>query len=273
MTLPGRHGSLDGRDEADELLVPMAGHAAADDLAFEHAERREQGRGAVALVVVGEGRALAPLHRQAGLRAVERLDLALLVDGDHHGMARRVHVEADDVVELGGEVGIGRTLEGPDAVRLQPVSGPDALDGAQRKAHRLGHGAAGPMRDRTGRRPQGTLDHGVDLGLRHRRNAGRTRLVAQQAIETLFRVAPLPAPHHGSADADPIGDLQHRQMVRRGKDDLRPLNMLHGAAAILDDIAQPSTISSRKEKRDGLCHLARLARIKRRVNPLIASVH
>ena len=73
-------------------------------------------------VVVPPGSTLAPLHRQAGLRAVERLDLALLVDGDHHGMARRVHVEADDIVELGDKVRIGRTLEGLDAMRLQPVS-------------------------------------------------------------------------------------------------------------------------------------------------------
>ncbi len=91
--LAGRHGSLDGRDEADELLMPVARHAAADDLAFEHAEGGEQGRGAVALVVVGHGRAPARLQRQAGLGAVERLDLALLVDGHHHGVAGRVHVQ------------------------------------------------------------------------------------------------------------------------------------------------------------------------------------
>ena len=126
------------------------------------------------------------------------------------------------------------------------------------------------MRDGTGRRPQGALDHGMDLGLRHRRNARRTRLVAQQTVEAFFGVALLPAPYHGSADADPIGDLEHWQMVCRGQDDLRPLNMLHGAAAILDDIAQPSTISSREQKRGGLCHLARLAR---RLKPPIASVH
>jgi hypothetical protein len=40
--LAGRDGPLDGCDEADELLMPMARHAAADDLAFEHAERGEQ---------------------------------------------------------------------------------------------------------------------------------------------------------------------------------------------------------------------------------------
>ena len=42
--LAGWRGPLDGRDKADELLMPMAGHAAADDLAFEHADRGEQGR-------------------------------------------------------------------------------------------------------------------------------------------------------------------------------------------------------------------------------------
>ena len=36
--LAGRDGPLDGVDEADELLMAMAGHAAADDLAFEDAE-------------------------------------------------------------------------------------------------------------------------------------------------------------------------------------------------------------------------------------------
>ena len=46
----------------------------------EHVERGEQGGRAVALVVVGHGPAFSGLQRQAGLGAVERLDLALLVD-------------------------------------------------------------------------------------------------------------------------------------------------------------------------------------------------
>jgi hypothetical protein len=40
---------LDGVEEADELLMPMAWHTAADHLAIEDIERGEQGRGAVAL--------------------------------------------------------------------------------------------------------------------------------------------------------------------------------------------------------------------------------
>src|SRR5580692_10730965 len=117
--LAGRDGPLDGCDEADELLMPMARHAAADDLAFKHAERGEQGRRAVAFVIVREGCAFPPLQRKTRLGPVERLDLAFLVDGDHSRVAGRVHVETDDIIKLGGEVGIVGSLEGPDPVRLE----------------------------------------------------------------------------------------------------------------------------------------------------------
>ena len=62
-------------------------------------------------VVVGHGAAAALLHRQAGLGAVERLDLALLVDREHDGMRRRIDVEPDDVAQLGGELRVVGQLE------------------------------------------------------------------------------------------------------------------------------------------------------------------
>ena len=73
----GRHLRLNGVQEADELLMTMALHASADDLAFEDIESSEQRRCAMALVVVGHRAGAAFLHRQAGLGAVERLDLRL----------------------------------------------------------------------------------------------------------------------------------------------------------------------------------------------------
>ena len=50
--LAGRRLGLDRVQEADELLMAVALHVAADDGAVEHVERSEQGRGAMALVVV-----------------------------------------------------------------------------------------------------------------------------------------------------------------------------------------------------------------------------
>ena len=54
--LAGRDIGLDGVEEADELLVAVALHAAPDDLALEHVEGGEQGGRAMPLVVVGRAK-------------------------------------------------------------------------------------------------------------------------------------------------------------------------------------------------------------------------
>ena len=79
----GRGFAVDLVEKADELLMPVAAHALADNLAVEHVERGEQGCRAVALIVMGHRAAAAALHRQPRLGAVERLDLALLIDRQH----------------------------------------------------------------------------------------------------------------------------------------------------------------------------------------------
>ena len=50
-----RRGGVDGVQEADELLMAMALHVAADHGAIEHVEGGEQRCRAVALVIVGHG--------------------------------------------------------------------------------------------------------------------------------------------------------------------------------------------------------------------------
>ena len=84
-------------------------HAAADDIAVEDVESREQRCGAVAFVVVRHRPSAAGLHRQPRLGAVERLDLALLIDREHDGMAGRIDVETDDVRDLGDELRVAST--------------------------------------------------------------------------------------------------------------------------------------------------------------------
>src|ERR1700747_570230 len=77
--LAGRYVALDRIEEADEFAVAVALHAAPDHRAVEHAERGEQGGGAVALVIVRHGLAASRFDRQPWLGAVERLDLALFI--------------------------------------------------------------------------------------------------------------------------------------------------------------------------------------------------
>ena len=85
-----RHLRLDGGEKADELLVPVAVHVAADDGAVEDVEGSKQCRRTVALVIVGHSPGTALLHRQTRLGAVERLDLALLINREDNGVSGRI---------------------------------------------------------------------------------------------------------------------------------------------------------------------------------------
>jgi len=83
---------------------------------------------------VGHRLAALGLDQQSGLGAVEHLDLTLLVEAEHHGVGRRIDIEADDVGQFGGKARIARALEGAQPVRLQFMRLPDALYRAQRDA-------------------------------------------------------------------------------------------------------------------------------------------
>ena len=85
----GRDLRLDGVEEADELLMAVALHAATDHLAFEHVESGKQRGRAMPLVIVRQGAGPALLHWQPRLGAVERLDLRFLVDREHDGVRRQ----------------------------------------------------------------------------------------------------------------------------------------------------------------------------------------
>lgn len=83
----------------------------------------------MALVIVRHGPEPPLLERQAGLDAVERLDLALLVNREHDGMRGRVDIKPDHVEELRGELGVVGGLELAVAMRLKAVGSPDAPSG------------------------------------------------------------------------------------------------------------------------------------------------
>ncbi len=137
------HGAVHGGEKSDELLMPMLVHATPDHGSVEDVQGGKECGRAVAFVIMGHGPALARLQRQARLGPIESLNLALLVDGDDHGVSWRVHIETDDVLDLLGEFRIVGALEGAKPMRLQAIGLPQTLDGAQRDADRLGHGAAG----------------------------------------------------------------------------------------------------------------------------------
>ena len=112
---------FDGIEKANELLMAMALHVAADNRSVEHIQRSEQRGSAVALVVVCHGSRTAFLHRQARLSSVECLNLAFFVDRQDDGVCRGIDIEADNVAELLSEFRVLRQLEAPNAVRSELV--------------------------------------------------------------------------------------------------------------------------------------------------------
>ena len=183
--LSRRHLRLDGVEEADELLVPVALHVAADDGAVEDVEGREQCRRAMTLVVVGHRPGAALLHRQAGLGAVERLDLALFIDREDDGMGGRINIETDDVAQLVDEARVGGELELFHPVRLQAVRAPDALDGTRADADDLRHHGGGPVGRLGGRGGLGQRHDAFGDARPQRRDARGACLIVQEAVVTL----------------------------------------------------------------------------------------
>ena len=68
---------------------------------------------------MGDALHAAQAHGQSWLSSIQRLDLCLLIDAEHHRPVRRVQVRADDVPYLLNEERVDRELA---AVRL-PRSG------------------------------------------------------------------------------------------------------------------------------------------------------
>ena len=240
--LAGRHGPLDRIEEADELLMAMLLHAPADDLAVQYVQGGKQRGRAVPDVVVCHGAAAALLHRQTRLSAIERLYLALFIDRENDSVRRRVHIEPDDVSQLGGKLRVVGQLEQARPVRPQTMSAPDALHRTDADTLEPGHGGGRLVRGLSRRINLGRGDDARrNIGF-ERRNARRPGLVAQQASDTVRHEAFLPAPDNSLADTGLPHDLGRAATVRCQQHDLSSLAMLLRAVSVRHDRIQLDTI-------------------------------
>lgn len=114
----GRKVGIDLLEEVEKLDRAMPLVAFADDEAGSDIECREQRGRAAADLGVGLTLGHAGHHRQDGLLAVKRLNLALLVNAEHQSPIRWRQVETDDDAYLVDEQRIARQLERFGAMRL-----------------------------------------------------------------------------------------------------------------------------------------------------------
>ncbi len=137
--------ALDEPQELEPLAVAVPRLAHRDHAAVQRVEGCKQRGRAMALVVVGDGAGPPALHRQSRLRAVQGLDLTLLVAAEHQRMLGRVHVQAYHVQQLVLEAGITRQLEAAAQVRLEAMAVPNAADGRGTRSKMLGQCAGAPV--------------------------------------------------------------------------------------------------------------------------------
>lgn len=108
----GGHAGLDRAQELQEFTAAMATVQFTDDFPCGNVQRGKQSGGAVAHRVVSTALGNAGRQRQYGLRTIEGLDLALLVNTKHHRLEGRVEVQADDIANLVDEQRVARKFEG-----------------------------------------------------------------------------------------------------------------------------------------------------------------
>ena len=223
MELGARVSAVEGLQEAQEGLVVVTLHAASRDLSRVHRQGRQQAGGAVAPVGGRQAPGLAGAHRQLGLRAIERLDVRLLVDADDERVRRRVEVEAEDRRLLGLELGVG-AAPAPvgGAVRPQISLAQDAVHRGGTEAAGFGEAADAPaaraVRGRGGREG----DHGEALLGADLQGSTAARPVGK-AAEPLLKVAPPPGGDGLGGKAGRGADRRHRLPGGGRQHDLRAL--------------------------------------------------
>jgi hypothetical protein len=197
----------------------------------------------MALVVMDHGAAAPRLERQSRLCAIERLDLAFLIDRQHDSLRRRVHVKADDVGQLSGEIRVAGAFKRANTMRLEFMGLPDALDRSQRKPRSLGHG---DLSDALSRQAAWRRSSPRPARLSRRRWAvcRHARLVSEQPAHAFFGKPRLPAPHHRAAYPNQSRHTLHSKTFSRRENHPRSLHMLLLLVAIGNDRLQPCLVRS-----------------------------
>ncbi len=247
-------------EELQPLAMTVSLRAHADHVPGRRVECGEQGRRAVALVVMRDGLGPSAAEGKRGLRAIERLDLGLLVAAQDDRVRRWAQVEPDDVLELLDEVGIAADLEGTEEVRLQPMSRPDPAHGGRAHTCDLRHVARAPVRRIRRillRRDPNDLRN--RCGIRHRRPT-TTRRVLLDSCDALLGEPLPPKAHRLLLRLEFFGDLVVSLPGRSLQDDLGPKHHASWRASPSRELLQLPPLVGGQRDRDGYSHGVGLTR-------------
>jgi hypothetical protein len=164
----------------------------------------------------------------------------------------RVEVEADNVLDLGHEVGIAREFEGSRQMRLEPVRLPDFLHRRRRNFYPRRHRAHAPMRGIGRLLVEREADHLLDLPCRQRLAPRRAGGIFQQPVYAVRRISPAPASHREH-------DLARPRAVASQHHNPRPPHYLLRRIAVSHQFFQLLPIFWSNLNAFDLAHRARIA--------------
>lgn len=133
-------------EEIQKLLGPVQLGNPAHYFTGYDVERDVQARRAMALVIMGSPLNLPRPKLQHWLSTIQRLDLSLLVNRQHHGVVRRTQEEPNHINDFLGEVRIVADLECLQSVQLEIGHSLYLSDLLGGNASVLGHQPDAPVR-------------------------------------------------------------------------------------------------------------------------------
>ena len=218
------HSTVDLSQELPKFDVAMSRIAGANDLPFQHIQRREQARGTVALVIMGHGLTAPLFHRQAGLRPIQCLNLALLVDAQHHSLVRRIQVHSHYIRQFLDKPLVLGQLECLDPMGLKTVRIPYPLHRGLADPLGFGHRTHGPMRGIARCRVESRLDDGLHPVQRKSLRTRAVGCVLRQSNRSVLLETFAPLDYSRAGGGQLGGDSVVGQAVSRQQANARPQN-------------------------------------------------
>jgi len=219
-----RDASIDMFEELKKFGVPMARKALLDDLSTQGIEGCEKGGRSVTNVVVRlPGRHARTKWKDRG-SPLQGLHAAFLVDAQHDGIRRRVHVEAHDVAQFLSKQRVGTELEALNPMRLEVVRAQDVLDRRATDAVPFRELARTPVRRILRRRLHGSFRDLLCCLRTDQLRPTRTTSIRKDAFEASFLKAPTNLNDVLTRNLDTPRDLGIREPISRREDNARAKN-------------------------------------------------
>jgi hypothetical protein len=187
-------------------------------------------------------------QRQDRIEPIEGLNRRFLVDAEHHGVLRRIEVQADHIGGLRFELGIGRPHVPLESMGLQAGMLPGARDNRVLHAQLPTERPRGPVR-RAVRRGATRPRH--DARLQGWRQDGRLRaaMTGRQSGEAVLREPLLPQGDRPRAAAGHRGDRGVAAAVGQQQNDARAARRIRSTTARTHARFEIGSLGGRQHKR------------------------